>query len=89
MCLFASLLLFGPRLILLFIWLLTNWLSLAYQTTIWPLLGFLFMPFTTLAYMAGMLNNNGSVSGIWLVLLVVAVLFDLSQSATMKTKSSK
>ena len=36
------------------------------------------MPFTTLAYMAAMLNNDHRVSGWWIVLIVIAVLADLS-----------
>ncbi len=44
---------------------------------LWPLLGFLFMPYTTLAYMAAMLNNHHELSGAWIVLVVVAVFFDL------------
>jgi hypothetical protein len=35
------------------------------------------MPYTTLAYMAAMLNNHGELSGAWIVLVVVAVFFDL------------
>lgn len=87
-CLLLSMLLIGPRLILLLIWLLTNWLGAAYQTVLWPLLGFFFMPYTTLAYMAAMLNNGGSVDGIWLVLVVVAVIFDLGQGTSFKVKAS-
>jgi len=60
-----------------FIFLLTNWFASAYQTVMWPLLGFMFMPYTTLAYMAAMLNNNHNLSGGWVVLLIVAVFFDL------------
>jgi hypothetical protein len=55
----------------------TNWFSAAFNTVLWPLLGFVFMPYTTLAYMAAMLNNNHAVSGGWLVLVIVAVLVDL------------
>ena len=67
-----------PRLVMAFIFLLTNWLALAFQTILWPILGFLFMPYTTLAYMAAMLNNNHRVDGLWLILLIIAILFDLS-----------
>lgn len=76
-CLIVLLALLIPRVLMVFIYFLTNWFSLAYQTWIWPLLGFLFMPYTTLAYMAAMLNNNGSVSGLWLVLAILAVVVDL------------
>ncbi len=76
-CIFFLLALITPRLVLFFIWLLTDYFSRAYATLIWPLLGFFFMPYTTLAYMAAMLNNNHQLSGGWVVLLIVAVVVDL------------
>jgi hypothetical protein len=76
-CLLVILATIFPRGLMFFIWLLTDWFSQAYQTFLWPLLGFLFLPYTTLAYMAAMLNA-GSVTGWWLVLVVLAVLVDLS-----------
>ena len=76
-CLFALIALLTPRVLMCFVWLLTDWFGRAYQTVLWPVLGFLFMSYTTLAYMAAMLHNNHSVSGGWLVLLVVAIVVDL------------
>ena len=76
-CLLVLIALVSPRLVLLFIYLLTDWFSKAFATSIWPLLGFVLMPFTTLAYMAAMLNNNHAVTGWWIVLLVVGILADL------------
>jgi hypothetical protein len=43
---------------------------------LWPLLGFFFMPLTTLAY-AWAINSGGSVQGLYLVVVVLAVLMDL------------
>ncbi len=76
-CLLPILAVFVPRVVMFFIFLLTNWFSMAYQTVIWPLLGFFFMPYTTLAYLGAMLNNNHQISNGWLVVIVIAVLFDL------------
>ncbi|HET6324774.1 MAG TPA: hypothetical protein VFG04_08745 [Planctomycetaceae bacterium] len=76
-CLLPLVAVFVPRVVMFFIFLLTNWFTMAYQTVIWPLLGFFFMPYTTLAYMGAMLNNNHEVSGGWLVLVIVAVIVDL------------
>jgi len=67
-----------PRVLMFVIFLATDWFKSAFDTLVWPILGFLFMPYTTLAYMAAMLNNRGAVTGGWLVLLVIAVLVDLS-----------
>ncbi len=60
-----------------FLWLLTDWFSLAFRSWLWPLLGFLFMPYTTLVYMVAMLRGGQLTPG-WIVLLVIAVLADLS-----------
>ena len=75
-CLFGCLALLTPRLVLFLVWLFTDYLGRAYHTKIWPLLGFLFMPLTTLAYAWG-INSAGSISGIYLVGVVVAVMIDL------------
>jgi len=73
----------APRLVLFFIWLLTDWIGQAYQTVIWPFLGFIFMPFTTLVYM-GAMNDSGELSEWWFFLFVLALLADLSSSGSMK-----
>jgi Ni,Fe-hydrogenase I cytochrome b subunit len=67
---------------MVFIFVLTNWFGQAYETTIWPLLGFIFMPFTTLAYMAAAINTNHHISGGWMVLVIVAVFFDLTATGS-------
>ncbi len=75
-CIVMLLALLAPRLVMFFIWLLTGWFGHAYGSIIWPLLGFFFMPYTTLAYMGAMLNAHGLTGG-WLLLLIVAVVVDL------------
>jgi hypothetical protein len=75
-CFVGCLALFIPRITIVLVVILSDYIGRAYQTTIWPLLGFIFMPLTTLAY-AFAINSNGSVSGIYLVVVVVAVLIDL------------
>jgi len=87
MCLIPVLAIFFPRIVLIGIFVFSNWFSRAYETALWPVLGFLFMPFTTLAYMAAVLNNNHSVNGWWLVLIIIAVLADLGgQGSSASTK---
>jgi hypothetical protein len=76
-CIIPILAVFMPRIALLIIFFFTDWLSRAYSTLLWPLLGFLLMPYTTLAWMAAMLYNHHEMSGFWIVVLVVAVIFDL------------
>lgn len=76
-CLLVIVSVMMPRLMLIVIALATDWISQAYEGMMWAVLGWFFMPYTTLAYMAAMLNNDGQVNGGWLVLMIVAVLFDL------------
>ena len=76
-CLVALIALAFPRFAIFLVWLFSDYLGSAYHTVLWPLLGFFFMPFTTLAYAAA-INTHGSVSGFWLVLVVLDVLTDLS-----------
>ena len=73
-CLLPIVAFFMPRLALALIFLFTHWFSRAFHSMLWPLLGFLLMPYTTLAWMAMKLNGSHP---IWVGLLVVAVLFDL------------
>jgi len=88
-CLLPLVSIFVPRLVMFFIFLLTNWFSQAYHTIIWPVLGFLFMPYTTLAYMATMLCNNHHVDGSWMVLIIVAVVVDLGSGGHQATSVNK
>lgn len=76
-CVIALLSLFAPRLAIVLVWLFSDYLGRAYETTLWPVLGFFFMPLTTLTYAWAMHSNAGSVSGIHLVVVVLAVLADL------------
>lgn len=69
--------LMAPRVVMVLILLLTNWFQQAYETILWPVLGFLFMPYTTLAYMAVQLRG-AELKGWWLALLIFAVLVDVS-----------
>lgn len=66
----------APRLALFLVVLFSNYIGRAYQTALWPLLGFFFMPLTTLAY-ALAINRHGSVEGAYLVVVVIAVLIDM------------
>lgn len=76
-CLVAGIAFFFPRLALALLFLFGHYLGRAFETNFWPFMGFLFMPFTTLAYACAMNENNHRLSGFWLVLFIIAVLADL------------
>jgi hypothetical protein len=65
-----------PRLTIVLVVAFSDYIGRAYETFLWPFVGFLFMPLTTLAY-AWAIHSRGSVAGLQLVVVVVAVLIDL------------
>lgn len=76
-CLLAAFALLMPRVVIVLLVIFSDWIGQAYITLLWPLLGFIFFPYTTLAYALAMHNNAGSVGGVYLVIVVIAVLLDL------------
>jgi hypothetical protein len=75
-CLLLILLLAFPRIALALLFFFSNYLERAYHGLILPLLGFVFLPITTLAY-AWMVNTRQPIAGINLLILVVAIAVDV------------
>ena len=75
-CLLVLLTLAFPRVVLIVLFVFTNYLQRAYATLLWPLLGFVFLPVTTIAY-AWVVNSHAPVQGVYLVVIIVSVLIDL------------
>jgi hypothetical protein len=75
-CLLVILLVAFPRVALLLIFFLSNYLQRAYHGLILPLLGFIFLPLTTLVY-AWIVNTRQPLAGVNLIILVIVVLVDL------------
>jgi len=74
-CLLLIVVLAFPRIVLALLFFFSNYIERAYHGVLLPLLGFIFLPLTTLAY-AWMANSGMPIEGINLVILVVAVLID-------------
>jgi hypothetical protein len=75
-CLLIILFLAFPRIALVLLFIFSNYLQHAYHGLILPLLGFLFLPLTTLAY-AWMVNSRLPMAGLNLLILILAVVIDL------------
>ena len=75
-CLLVLLLLAFPRIALVLLFFFSNYLERAYHGLILPLLGFVFLPLTTLAY-AWMVNTGQPTEGINLLILIVAAIIDV------------
>ena len=75
-CLFTTLVLLGPRAAILIWWLIDplRWQA-AFDSFLWPFLGFIFLPWTTLMY--AFVASGGMVPFDW-VLVGLAVVFDIA-----------
>lgn len=76
-CLLVLLILAFPRVVLLLMYFLSDYLQRAYHGLLIPLLGFIFLPITTIVY-AWLVNNHEPIAGVNLIILIVAVLIDAS-----------
>ena len=74
-CFFTALVFLGPRAAILIWWLIdqTRW-DAAFDNFIWPLLGFIFAPWTTLSYVAVAV---GGVTGFDWIILGLGILIDV------------
>ena len=75
-CLVLIVFLAFPRIALVVLFLTSNYLERAYHGILLPLVGFLFLPLTTLAY-AWMVNTAQPIAGVNLLILIIAVVIDV------------
>jgi len=86
MCCFVLLLgALGPRFAILWIWLFGSRVDLAFGSALWPLLGLLVAPWTTLMYLI-VWSPGGGVSGAEWILVGLGVMLDI---ATYSAKSAR
>ncbi|MDE3196826.1 MAG: hypothetical protein KGN84_10810 [Acidobacteriota bacterium] len=74
-CLLVFGVLLFPRFILVAMWLFSHMIERAYHGLLIPVLGFIFLPITTIVY-AWLASNRMPIEGFNLILLIVAVLLD-------------
>ena len=76
-CAVLVILFLGPRLAMIAMAMFSDYLGRAFGPgLLLPLLGWLFLPWTTLAY-AWAINSRGEVAGLQLLVVIVAVFVDL------------
>ena len=78
-----------PRVVLIAVWLFSTLLQQNFTTILWPIAGLLFAPTTTLAYAYAHQQCAGTPTGLWLALVIVAVLLDLGLLGSSRTKKRK
>jgi hypothetical protein len=74
-CVLAMLAFLGPRLVI-FVLFFTNYMSRAFDMFLLPFLGFLFLPWTTIAWAIAQ-NEFGGLNGIGILIVVLGFLADV------------
>jgi hypothetical protein len=77
-CLLVLLALITPRVVIVLLWLFTNWFTGVFETPLWPVLGFFFLPTSLLWYTAVLHWFGGQWDVVPVVGLVIALLIDIS-----------
>jgi hypothetical protein len=75
-CLLVLLIVAFPRIVLVLMFFLSTYLQRAYTNLLIPLLGFIFLPLTTIVY-AWLVNSHLPLEGVNLVYLILAVVIDV------------
>jgi len=75
-CLLLILIFAFPRVALALLFFFSNYLQHAYHGILIPILGFIFLPLTTLCY-AWLVNSGMPIAGVNAFLLIVAVIIDV------------
>ncbi len=75
-CVLALLAFLGPRVAIVLLWLFSNYLSRAFDGVLLPLIGFLFLPWTTIAWAIAQ-NEFGGASGVGLLVIALGFLGDI------------
>lgn len=77
-CLFILIAALSARLAFILMWIFTPWVDRAFGPIIWPILGVIFLPLTTLFYVILWNTNGRGVHGWEWILVVVGVFADLA-----------
>jgi hypothetical protein len=75
-CLLVLLAFFTPRIVLFLLFLFSSYLASAFDTWLWPTLGFFFLPATTIGYAIAQ-NEFGGFNGLGIVAVVIGLAVDV------------
>jgi len=79
-CLFVLVAALSPRLGIILLWAFTNYVTIAFTTWVWPLLGLIVLPWTTLMYILVAAPIGGITFWGWLM-VGLGLLLDISSHA--------
>jgi hypothetical protein len=85
-CLLTIFALLTPRIVIALLWFFTHWFQGVFNTVLWPILGFIFLPTTVLWYSA-VQHWFGGQWTLWpIVGLVVALVIDVSPARGRRSR---
>lgn len=85
-CLLAVFALMTPRLVIIVLWFFSGWFRGLFDTILWPILGFVFLP-TTLLWYTAVRQWFGGEWTLWPVVgLVFALMIDLSPASSKRRR---
>jgi hypothetical protein len=80
-CLLTLVALAAPRLVVALLWFFTGWFSGLFNSLLWPVLGFVFLP-TTLLWYSAVQHWFGGQWSLWpIVGIVIALMIDISPAS--------
>ena len=85
-CLFALIALITPRLLIVGLWLLTDWFTGVFETMLWPVIVFFCAPTTLLWYTAVEHWYGGEWGTLQIIVVVITLMIDLSPASGKKKR---
>ena len=74
----------APRFVIVMLWLFSGWFNDKFDSALWPILGFIFLP-TTLLWYTAVQHWFGGEWTLWpIVGIVISLMIDISPAGTKK-----
>jgi hypothetical protein len=87
-CFLVVLALIAPRIVIAVLWFFTTWFRGMFDSILWPIVGFIFLP-TTLLWYSAVQHWFGGEWTLWpIVGLVIALMIDVSPAGGRRKKAS-
>lgn len=85
-CLFAAIALITPRIVIVVLWLLSDWFTGVFDDFVLPVIGFIFAPTTLLWYSAVQNWYGGEWGTMQIIVAVIALIIDFSPASSKRDK---
>ena len=85
-CFLALLAFFFPRIVVILLWIFSDWFTGVFDNVLWPVLGFFFLPTTLFWYTAVQHWYGGEWTFIPIVGIVIALIIDVSPAKARRQR---